>query len=43
MAEGHESSPDIHSVFISSTPLDLQKHRQAVHDILEQMGQFAMD
>jgi tetratricopeptide (TPR) repeat protein/Mrp family chromosome partitioning ATPase len=30
-------------VFISSTSIDLVAHRQQVHDILERLGQFAVD
>ena len=43
MAEARQFSPGIHQVFISSTQLDLREHRQAVHDIPERMGQFAVD
>ena len=43
MAEARQTSPGIHRVFISSTSIDLMAHRQAVHDTLERMGEFAVD
>lgn len=43
MAGVRQPPVGIHQVFISSTSQDLHAHRKAVHDILEQMGQFAVD